>query len=359
MSFTVVLVFILVAALAAANGSNDVPKGVATLAGAGVTKYRTAIVWGTVTTLAGCLCSLALADRMTKLFSAGIVTAEPTDAFAVAVLAGAVAWVALATVLRLPVSTTHALIGALLGAGMLLASDSIAWSAIPEKLIIPLLVSIGIAYAISLVLALVFNRGAASKPPTTEPEATTGPASPATPAGEGGAVLAAERVNAAPTTATEPPAGRVLAAAHWLTSGATGFARGLNDTPKIVAIGAFALVPAGMTTWQIMLLVSGAMALGSLTGGMRLAQRLGEGVIRMNHRAGFIANITTATLVGLGAGYGLPMSTTHTSTGAIAGSAGANLSRLSGKTLRHFLIAWLVTPPFAAAVAALVFLVAR
>lgn len=364
MSFTVVLVFILVAALAAANGSNDVPKGVATLAGAGVTKYRTAILWGTVTTLAGCLCSLALADRMTKLFSAGIVTAEPTDAFAVAVLAGAVAWVALATVLRLPVSTTHALIGALLGAGMLLASDSIAWSAIPEKLIIPLLVSIGIAYAISLILALVFNRGAASKPPTAEPQATAGPAAPATPAGENGAVLAAERVSAGPTTAGENPAGenpagRVLAAAHWLTSGATGFARGLNDTPKIVAIGAFALVPAGMTTWQIMLLVSGAMALGSLTGGMRLAQRLGEGVIRMNHREGFMANITTASLVGLGAGYGLPMSTTHTSTGAIAGSAGANLSRLSGKTLRHFLIAWLVTPPFAAAVAALVFLVAR
>lgn len=207
MSFTVVLVFILVAALAAANGSNDVPKGVATLAGAGVTKYRTAIVWGTVTTLAGCLCSQALADRMTKLFSAGIVTAEPTDAFAVAVLAGTVAWVALATVLRLPVSTTHALIGALLGAGMLLASDSIAWSAIPEKLIIPLLVSIGIAYAISLVLALVFNRGAASKPPTTEQEATTAPASPATPAGESGALLAAERVSASPATATEPPPG--------------------------------------------------------------------------------------------------------------------------------------------------------
>ncbi|MBT2399802.1 inorganic phosphate transporter [Streptomyces sp. ISL-100] len=360
MSFTVVLVLILVAALAAANGSNDVPKGVATLAGAGVTKYRTAIIWGTVTTLMGCFCSLALADKMTKLFSKGIVTAEPTEAFAVAVLAGAVSWVALATLLRLPVSTTHALIGALLGAGLLLASDSIAWTAIPQKLIIPLLTSVGVAYGISLLLALIFSR-TRRRVPERNAAATVQPSSPATgAAGESGAVLAPERVTAEQTDVPNPSGGnRVLTAAHWLTSGATGFARGLNDTPKIVAIGAFALVPAGMTTWQIMLLVAGAMALGSITGGMRIAQRLGEGVIKMNHKEGFLANLTTATLVGLGAGYGLPMSTTHTSTGAIAGSAGPNLSRLSGKTLRHFLIAWLVTPPVAAAVAAAVFPVVR
>lgn len=364
MSFTTVLVFVLVAALAAANGSNDVPKGVATLAGAGVTKYRTAIVWGTVTTLAGCVCSLALADKMTQLFSKGIVTAEPTNGFAVAVLVGAVSWVALATLLRLPVSTTHALIGALLGAGLLLASDSIAWSAIPTKLVIPLLMSVGVAYGISLILALIFNRGtrpgrdADEAVPETDVADTTAPAGPAGP--QDVVVIAPDRTTAParPAAVTATP-NRVLTAAHWLTSGATGFARGLNDTPKIVAIGAFALVPAGMTTWQIMLLVAGAMALGSIVGGMRVAERLGEGVVRMDHKEGFLANLTTATLVGLGAGYGLPMSTTHTSTGAIAGSAGANLSRLSGKTLRHFLIAWVVTPPFAAAVAAVVYLVAR
>ncbi|SCK23109.1 inorganic phosphate transporter, PiT family [Streptomyces sp. WMMB 714] len=362
MSFTTVLVLVLVAALAAANGGNDVPKGVATLAGAGVTKYRTAILWGTVTTFAGCVCSLALAEKMTKLFSKGIVTAEPTEAFAVAVLAGTVSWVALATVLRLPVSTTHALIGALLGAGTLFASSSIAWSAIPMKLVIPLLVSVGVAYGISLLLALLFrngdNSGArnASSADSSDVEPSPGPGG----AAPGTAALLtpeASAVSSPPATAGAPD--RRLTALHWTTSGATGFARGLNDTPKIVAIGAFALVPAGMTTWQVALLVAVAMAVGSLTAGMRVAERLGEGVIRMNHKEGFLANLTTATLVGLGAGYGLPMSTTHTSTGAIAGSAGADVSRLSGKTLRDFLVAWIVTPPFAAAVAAVVFLIAR
>ncbi|WP_181764472.1 inorganic phosphate transporter [Streptomyces albidus (ex Kaewkla and Franco 2022)] len=364
MSFTTVLVLVLVAALAAANGGNDVPKGVATLAGAGVTKYRTAILWGTVTTFAGCICSLLLAEKMTKLFSKGIVTAEPTEAFAVAVLAGTVSWVALATVLRLPVSTTHALIGALLGAGMLFASSSIAWSAIPTKLLIPLLVSVGVAYGISLLLALFFRNGNKSGAPgdtaIDSPDVADLPAPGSTTASSGTTAVVTPEASAVSSRPAAPQApDRKLTALHWTTSGATGFARGLNDTPKIVAIGAFALVPVGMTTWEVALLVAVAMAVGSLTGGMRVAQRLGEGVIRMNHKEGFLANLTTATLVGLGAGYGLPMSTTHTSTGAIAGSAGADVSRLSGKTLRDFLIAWIVTPPFAAAVAAVVFLIAR
>jgi PiT family inorganic phosphate transporter len=355
MSLAAVLVFVLIAALAAVNGSNDVPKGVATLAGAGVTNYRAAILWGTVTTLAGCVCSLALAEKMTKLFSSGIITAAPTDAFAVAVLVGAASWVGLATWLRLPVSTTHALIGGLLGAGLLLASDSIAWSAVPKRLIIPLLSTIVIAYGISMLLALPFNRRPAAA--TGEAEFVT-PGASATGTWTGTALLKSE-----PQTEVRPDAtagslsDRVLTAAHWATSGATGFARGLNDTPKMVAVGAFALVPAGMALWQIVLVIAGAMALGSVTGGMRVAKQLGEGVVRMNHREGFLANLTTASLVGLGAGYGLPMSTTHVSTGAIAGAAGPNLSRVSGSTLRNFAIAWLVTPPFAAVVAAVAFLV--
>jgi len=82
---------ILTLALAAANGANDVAKGVATLAGAGVTRYHTAILWGASTTLIGSLLSLSIAGRLTQLFSAGIVTAPPTLAFAAAVLVGAIA----------------------------------------------------------------------------------------------------------------------------------------------------------------------------------------------------------------------------------------------------------------------------
>ncbi|MBW4718731.1 inorganic phosphate transporter [Saccharothrix obliqua] len=315
---TVAVVLVLVTFLAAVNGSNDVPKGVATLAGAGVAGFRTAILWGTVTTLAGCLVSLQLASRMTALFSTGIVSAPPTAEFAIAVLVGTGAWVALATVLRLPVSTTHALIGSLLGAGALFASGSVVWSAVVPRLVQPLLLSVVVAYGVSVLLA----------------------------------VLAGRRSRAA----SAGRADRVLGVAHWITSGLTGFARGLNDAPKIVAIGAFALVPAGFAPWQVLLVVAGAMAAGSVIGGLRVAERLAEDVVRMSHREGFTANLTTAALVGIGASAGLPMSTTHVSTGAIAGSAGLAVNRVNRKTIGQFAIAWLVTPPVAGAVAAITYL---
>jgi phosphate/sulfate permease len=349
-SVTEITVFVLVAILAAVNGSNDVPKGVATLAGAGVTSYRPAILWGTVTTLVGCVCSLAVASKMTALFSKSIITGQTNEAFAVAVLVGACFWVALATVLRLPVSTTHALIGGMVGAGLLLSTGGVSWGAVGNKLVVPLLVSIVVAYVISLILALA--TGAARNRTT----ATTRSAPAETTTADGTAHTTTATAQRQAETAPAATGSRLLTAAHWFTSGATGFARGLNDTPKIVAVGAFALVPAGLEPWHIMILVTVAMAVGSLVGGMRVAKTLGEGVVKMNHREGFFANLTTAALVGVGAGYGLPMSTTHVSTGAIAGSAGPNLSRISGGTIRNFLIAWLVTPPVAGVVAALVFM---
>jgi PiT family inorganic phosphate transporter len=75
----------------------------------------------------------------------------------------------------------------------------------------------------------------------------------------------------------------------------------------------------------------------------------------MNHQEGFRANLTTAILVGVGANLGLPMSTTHVATGAIAGLARGDIARLNRRTLRDFSVAWTVTPLSAGLVSALVF----
>jgi inorganic phosphate transporter, PiT family len=72
----------------------------------------------------------------------------------------------------------------------------------------------------------------------------------------------------------------------------------------------------------------------------------------MSHLEAFKANVTTATLVGVGATRGLPMSTTHVSTGAITGAAGFRPSRLNVRTLRDFLLAWTLTPAAAGLFAA-------
>lgn len=351
-------------ALAAANGANDAPKGVATLVGARIASYRAAITWAALATLAGALLSLALADSLTKLFSSGIVTAEPTDAFAFAAIAGAAAWVAVATMMSLPVSTTQAIIGALLGAGLAFAPQTLAWSNLLTRVVIPLLASVAASYALSALL----NR----LPRRAMPECICAQISsaPPLPGEASGATAMTLPVAALPIPTVRVHTGTVsecavhgrcarrirvnLNTAHWLSAGLASFSRGLNDTPKIVAIGAFAL-PAGLTTHGLLLGVAAAMAIGAFAAGRRVARRLAEDVIEMNATEGCRANLTTALLVGVGANQGLPMSTTQVSTGAIAGIAGAQSSRLNRRTLRDFAIAWTVTPLTAGLVAAAVY----
>ena len=107
--------------LAFANGANDNFKGVATLFGSGTTDRKRALVWATVTTLLGSLCAVWLAGELLSRFSGkGIVpvtlTSEPS--FVTAVAFGAGLTVLLATRLGMPISTTHALVGALTGAAL-------------------------------------------------------------------------------------------------------------------------------------------------------------------------------------------------------------------------------------------------
>lgn len=350
------LVFLLVIGLAASNGANDVPKGVATLAGAGEAKLKTAVVWGACTTAAGCLLSLHFASKMTALFSKGIVSAHPTSAFAAAVLIGTVSWVALATWRKLPVSTTHALTGALLGAGLLLAKGADQWASLLTKVVEPLLISVLIAWVVSALLTFFARRvehftTARARTRLVEPDRELVPA--------GGAPERQGDPAPAPAAVAQPAAHRsLIGPAHWFTSGLTSFARGLNDTPKIVAVGSFALF-AGMTPTNLLFVVTAAMAAGGLLIGRRVAARLANDVVKMSHVEGFTANLTTAVMVGLGAFEGLPMSTTHVSIGAIAGMTGTDVHRIHKKTLRDFAMAWLVTPPFAAVVAVLAYLALR
>ena len=353
--------FILLVALAAANGANDVSKGVATLAGAGVTRYRTAIVWGAAATLFGGLLSIVTGHAMGKLFSSGIIGSHPVTTFALAVLAGTLTWITLASVLRLPVSTTHALVGSLVGAGLLFAPGAIHWDGILIKVVTPLLVSIVVAYGISAVLGMagqVWRWQRSRRPaPASALAASESPGGAGTDDAAGRSTTTATVTAGTQTVARAPAlAARALAGLHWLSSWATCTARALNDTPKIAAVGAFALIPAGMTASQVTTTVAVAMGLGSLLG-VRVARTLGERVVRMGHLEGFRANACTAVLVGVGAQMGWPMSTTHVSSGAIAGIPGTKVSRLNPKTLRDFVIAWTVTPAVGGLVAAAVYFI--
>lgn len=150
--------------------------------------------------------------------------------------------------------------------------------------------------------------------------------------------------------AERPRALRVTAAdLHWLTSGATSLARGMNDAPKIVALslaastlGAGIAVPAPVLFGVVTL----AMVAGSLLSGFRVTRVLAEDVTPMSDREGLAANLVTAALVTTGAVHGLPMSTTHVASGGIFG-AGAHRGTLNYRALGNILLAWIVTLPAA------------
>src|SRR5918994_168988 len=125
-----------------ANGANDNFKGVATIFGSATASYRTALAWATMTTLAGSALALVLAGALVETFSgAGLVpdaTAE-SERFLTAVGIGAGATVLGASALGLPISTTHALVGALAGAGLAAVPGAVDPSVLGAKFLLPLI----------------------------------------------------------------------------------------------------------------------------------------------------------------------------------------------------------------------------
>src|SRR5712675_2217483 len=149
------LIVVSVVSLAWWNGANDNFKGVATLYGSASASYRVTLGWATVTQLAGSLLATLLAAGLIKTFSAkGLVpdAIAGDPAFLGAVAIGGMSTVLLATVIGMPVSTTHALTGALVGAGVVAVGSDINMAVLGSSFFLPLLVSPVIAMAVTTVL---------------------------------------------------------------------------------------------------------------------------------------------------------------------------------------------------------------
>ncbi|MCH7680870.1 inorganic phosphate transporter, partial [candidate division KSB1 bacterium] len=155
------LLFLATCFLAYSNGANDNFKGVATLFGSHTTNYKTAIWWATVTTFTGSVCSIFLAETLVKNFSGkGLVpdsfAASPD--FLLAVAMGAGLTVMLATITGFPISTTHSLTGALVGAGLMAVGTNVNFAVLGKSFFLPLLLSPLIAVTLGSVTYLIFRR---------------------------------------------------------------------------------------------------------------------------------------------------------------------------------------------------------
>ena len=149
--------------------------------------------------------------------------------------------------------------------------------------------------------------------------------------------------------------GKVLDGCHFLSGGAVGFARGLNDTPKITALllAGEALHP----NWGLVLLAL-MMAIGGVLNARRVAETMSKKITPINPGQGFTANLVTALLVGGASLLGLPVSTTHVSVGSLFGIGVVNRTA-QAKTILNILLAWVTTVPAGAILAGATYLLLR
>lgn len=354
---TAFIILLAAAFLAYANGANDNFKGVSTLFGSGTTSFKTALRWGTLTTLAGCLFAIYMAHGLMSNFSGkGLIPDENLQdpALAIAVALGASATVFLATRIGIPISTTHAIVGALTGAGLVAVGTEMNTRQLGEVFIKPLLLSPFIACASSIVLYLLFR--SLRKWLGIEKETTLEMTQPD---------QSHHQLMAASISITQNPketynghvagisAQRILDGLHFLSAGAVGFARGMNDAPKIA--GLLLLVKFLSVPWMI-IIVALVMAAGGLLNTRKVAMTMSKKITYMNPGQGFTSNLVTATLVWTASMSGLPVSTTHVSVGGIFGIGLIN--KKSDLTLVGKIAgSWLLTLPIAAFIAAASFFI--
>ncbi len=359
------LAFLLLAALfvAYANGANDNFKGVATLYGSRTVGYRAALGWATFTTMAGSLLSVARAGELVKAFSGkglvpDAVAAQPE--FLAAVGLGAALTVFTAALTGFPISTTHALTGALMGAGLMHVGTAVDFARLGKTFFLPLLVSPVLAVLLGgMVLALVRRVRKAEATPSALCLCVGGGGLVPLTAHASLAVLErGAHVTIAPADAhaCATHAGpfvilrseSLLNALHFLSSGAVSFARGLNDAPKIVGL---LVVLEALHLRVSLTLVAAAMALGGLLHARKVAETVSRRITSMSDGEGLVANLVTSLLVLTASYSGLPVSTTHVSCGSIFGM-GLTSGNADRRVIRHILLSWVLTLPLAAALAA-------
>ncbi|WP_435260774.1 anion permease [Tenacibaculum sp. nBUS_03] len=321
-----ILLFISACFLAYTNGANDNFKGVATLFGAGITNYKKAINWATTTTFAGSITAIFLAKELVKNFSGkGLVPDEliQSPAFAISIALGAAITVFTATKIGMPISTTHSLVGALFGTGIMAVGSHFNFGKLGNTFLIPLIVSPLIATTLSLTAYVLFKYIRKQIP----------------------------SLNAKKTTLLSTSSSKILDGLHYLSSGIVSFSRGLNDTPKIV--GLLIIINTIEVKWS-MLFIAIIMALGGLLNAKKVGETMSEKITKMNSAQGFTANMATGLLVTTASIHGLPVSTTHVSVGSLFG-IGVITKKANYKTIGKIILSWVLTLPIAAIMSALIF----
>ncbi len=302
------------------NGFHDTANAIATSVGTRAVTPRMAVLIASVANLAGAFVTTAVAKSIAK----GIIDANlATMQTLVAALIGAIAWNLLTWWFGLPSSSSHALIGGLVGAALVQSGEKgVLWHGVAHQVVIPALLAPAIAFGAAFVLLVLIYR-------------------------------VFSWVN--PGIASRGFRLGQLGTGTWVA-----FTHGANDAQKTMGVIALALVlhrhgdvaALEVPTW-VKISAGLAIGLGTYAGGWRIIRTLGQRVFQMEPESGFAAQAAAGTTIYLATKYGYPLSTTHVVSGAVMGAgATKRLSAVRWGVAGNIVVAWVLTIPAAAAVAA-------
>ena len=327
--FTLVLLVVLGLAIAFdyINGFHDTANAIATSVSTRALKPAYAIAMSATANFVGALTGTAVAETV----GAGLVEIQPNvdgQVVIAAALIGAIAWNLLTWRLGIPSSSSHALIGGLLGA-VLAATGLGAWQmdGLLTKVLVPLFGSPVVGFAVGLLLmALLFNVFRRAHP---------------------------ARLNG------------VFRRLQVLSAAYMAFSHGSNDAQKTMGIMTLALVTAGVLDsfevplWVI-LAAATAISLGTAAGGWRIIKTMGTKVVKLDPVHGFAAETTAATVIFGASQLGMPVSTTHVISSAIMGVGSSDrMKTVRWGVARSIVTAWVLTLPASGITAALAYLVLK
>jgi len=322
-TLALVVVLVLAVVFDYINGFHDTANAIATSVATRALRPLHAILMAATFNFVGAFAGTAVA----KTIGAGLVVeATTTQTVIVAALLGAIAWNLFTWYLGLPSSSSHALIGGLLGSTIIAAgTGALKTDGIVSKVLFPMVTSplLGFsgAFVLMLILYWVFRN------------------------------------------AQRKPMARGFRRLQVVSAGYMAFSHGSNDAQKTMGIITLALFAAGVIPtvdvppWVIVVAGS-ALSLGTAVGGWRIMRTMGHRVVELEPVHGFAAETTAATILIGTAHFGMPVSTTHVISSAIMGVGSARGPKgVRWGVARTILLAWIVTLPAAGAVAAVAWIV--
>ncbi len=300
------------------NGFHDTANAVATSVSTRALSPRAAVLVASLANLAGAFVTTAVAKTVAK----GVIdTGLATEQTVLAALLGAIAWNLLTWWLGLPSSSSHALIGGLVGAALIQSgSAGVQWHGLVHKILIPALLSPALgflgAFAILLAILWLFR------------------------------------------WLTHGAANRTFRLGQLASGTFVAFTHGANDAQKTMGVIALALFTHGsissfyVPTW-VKIAAGVAIGAGTYVGGWRIMRTLGQRVFSLQPESGFAAQSAAGLTLYAATHYGYPVSTTHVVSGSVMGAgATRRLSAVRWGVAGNIVFAWVLTIPAAALVAA-------